>query len=155
MPTHDFGTNFKLEQNRNQKSDCSATSYKWIMQQSSCNVSLGFRSRESLAIRSACSESAQGLAKMFGWLVLKASLILFLDKTAEGKDDWSTVWNILRISIIKMENDNKRALRTSSYMSKLVNYNLGWENSFPVSVASRPTMRPTKQTAEAAAEHKQ
>ena len=38
---------------------------------------------------------------------------------------------------------------------KPVNSNLGQESSFPVSFASRPARRPSKQTTEAAAEHKQ
>ena len=42
-----------------------------------------------------------------------------------------------------------------SVATKLVNSNLGLESSFPVSVASRPVRRPSKQPALAAAEHKQ
>ena len=38
---------------------------------------------------------------------------------------------------------------------KLVNSNVGWESSFPVSVVSRPAMRPSKQTAKAATQHRQ
>ena len=37
----------------------------------------------------------------------------------------------------------------------VVNYDLSWEKSFPVSDASRPARRPSKQTAQEAAEHKQ
>ena len=40
-------------------------------------------------------------------------------------------------------------------MTKFVNSNLGWESSFPVCVASRPSTWPWKQTAEAAVEPKQ
>ena len=42
-----------------------------------------------------------------------------------------------------------------SVVIKLVNSNVSWETAFPVSVASSPATRPSKQTAKAAAEHKQ
>ena len=47
--------------------------------------------------------------------------------------------------------DNER----ESLVNKSVNSNVGWENSFPVSVAFIPATMPSKQTAQAAAEHKQ
>ena len=40
-------------------------------------------------------------------------------------------------------------------MCKLVNSNVGSETSFPVSVVFAPAKLPSKQTAQAAAEHKQ
>ena len=46
-------------------------------------------------------------------------------------------------------------LRKWHGMTKLVNSNVGWETSFPVSVAFKPATLPSKQTAQAAAEHKQ
>ena len=38
---------------------------------------------------------------------------------------------------------------------KLVNWNLGWESSFPVSVESIQAMQPSRQATDAVAEHKQ
>ena len=45
--------------------------------------------------------------------------------------------------------------RSQCVTSKPVNSYLGWESSFPVSVASKPAKWPSKQTAKAAAVHKQ
>ena len=42
-----------------------------------------------------------------------------------------------------------------SLLIKSLNSNVGWETSFPVSVAFAPAPLPSKQTAQAAAEHKQ
>ena len=41
------------------------------------------------------------------------------------------------------------------HINKLVNSNVGWETSYPVSVALTPATLPSKHAAQAAAEHKQ